>query len=174
MVNPDDLPPMHGHAVEAVVALMDAERLMSLAVNRPDGWPQVTTVGYVNEGLNLYFATARNSQKLANLRADPRAAVAIRSEAGHGDAVGVTMAVWAAEVTDPALIDRLNRRVFDRYPDIHVFGPVADSIAIVRLRPEIISPTGVTGGRSQTLSFRLGHASEYSSSGSAPQITDVI
>ena len=24
-------------------------------VVRPDGWPQATTVGYVNDGLNLYF-----------------------------------------------------------------------------------------------------------------------
>jgi hypothetical protein len=32
-----DLPPIHGRAVEAVVALLDAERLMALAVNRPDG-----------------------------------------------------------------------------------------------------------------------------------------
>ncbi|CAN5368851.1 pyridoxamine 5'-phosphate oxidase family protein [soil metagenome] len=150
-----DLPPIHGRAVEAVVALLDAERLMALAVNRPDGWPQVTTVGYVNEGLNLYFVTARDSQKLANLKADPRVSVAIRSEARHGDAVGVTMAARAEEVADPALVERLNQLVSERYPDIRVFGPGADSVAIVRLRPQIISPVGVSGGRSEASSFRV-------------------
>ena len=65
-------PPIHGGAVAAVVALLDAQRLLSLAVNRPDVWPQATTVGYVNEGLNLYVVVARTSQKLANIRADSR------------------------------------------------------------------------------------------------------
>jgi hypothetical protein len=39
------LTPMPGGAVAAVVALLDAERLLSLAVDRPDGWPRLTTVG---------------------------------------------------------------------------------------------------------------------------------
>lgn len=152
-------PPISGRAVEAVVALLDAERLMALAVNRPDGWPQVTTVGYVNEGLNLYFVTARDSQKLANLVADPRVSVAIRSEARHGDAVGVSMAGRAEEVADPVLVERLNQLVFKRYPDIRVFGPGGASIAVVRVRPEIISPVGVSGGRSEALTFSLGASS---------------
>lgn len=163
------LSPIPGRAVDAVVALLDAERLMALAVNRPDGWPQVTTVGYVNEGLNLYFVTARGSQKLANLKADPRVAVAIRSEAHRGDAVGVTMAARAEEVTDARLIERLNRQVIDRYPDIRVFGPGADSVAVVHLRPEIVSPVGVSGGRSEAFSFRV-----EPDAAPAPNVTDLI
>jgi pyridoxamine 5'-phosphate oxidase-like protein len=31
--------------------LLNQHRLMTIATNRPDGWPQATTVGYVNEGL---------------------------------------------------------------------------------------------------------------------------
>jgi general stress protein 26 len=165
-------PPISGRAVEAVVALLDAERLMALAVNRPDGWPQVTTVGYVNEGLNLYFVTARDSQKLANLIADPRVAVTIRSEARHGDAVGVSMAGRAGEVTDPGLVERLNRLVIDRYPDIRVFGPGGDSVAVVRVRPEIISPVGVSGGRSEALTFSLGAPSAVP--GPTDRITDLF
>jgi general stress protein 26 len=167
-----DLPPIHGRAVESVVALLDAERLMALAVNRPDGWPQVTTVGYVNEGLNLYFVTARDSQKLANIKADSRVSVAIRSEARRGDAVGVTMAARAEEVTDGALVERLNRQVIERYPDIRVFGPGGDSVAVVRLRPEIISPVGVSGGRSEALTFSLGRVLD--DPGAPAKITDLI
>ncbi len=165
--------PIHGRAVEAVTALLDAERLMALAVNRPDGWPQVTTVGYVNEGLNLYFVTARDSQKLANLKADPRVSVAIHSEGRHGDAVGVSMAARAEEVLDPVLVEQLNRRVRDRYPDLQVFGPGADSVAVVRLIPHIISPVGVRGGRSEGRTFSLdavaAHPAEV-----PPDITDLI
>jgi len=147
--------PIPGGAVGAVVALLDSCRLMSIGVNRPDGWPQVTTVGYVNEGLNLYFVTARDSQKLANITADPRVSVSVYSQAINGDAVGVSMAAMAEEVTDPALVERLNQQVFARYADLRVFGPGADSVAVVRLRPQIISPVGVKDGRSKAQSFSL-------------------
>jgi len=147
--------PMPGGAVGAVVALLDSCRLMAIGVNRPDGWPQVTTVGYVNEGLNLYFVTARDSQKLANIKADPRVSVAVYSQAINGDAVGVSMAAKAEEVADPAVVERLNQMVFARYADLRVFGPGADAVAIVHLRPEIISPVGMRDGRSKAQCFSL-------------------
>jgi general stress protein 26 len=150
-----EISPIPGAVIAAVVALLDAGRLMALAVNRPDGWPQVTTVGYVNEGLDLYFVTARDSQKLANLKADPRVALAIHSQALSGDAVGVSMAARAEVVTDPALIQRLNAEVFRRYPDISVYGPGSDAVAVVHLRPEIIAPVGVKDGRSRSQTFSL-------------------
>jgi hypothetical protein len=31
-------------------------------MNRPDGWPQATIVGYVNDGLTLYFLCSPQSQ----------------------------------------------------------------------------------------------------------------
>lgn len=148
--------PMPGGAVAAVVALLDSERLLSLAVNRPDGWPQVTTVGYVNEGLNLYIVIGRASQKLAAIKADPRVAIAVRSEALRGDAVGVSMAARATEITDPARIEQINGMVLERYAGLHVFGPGSDAIAVVHLRPEIVSPVSVLSGRSHAQSFSVG------------------
>ena len=38
-----------------ILEILDRNRLMVVATNRPDGWPQATTVGYVNIGLTLYF-----------------------------------------------------------------------------------------------------------------------
>ncbi|MGZ9114669.1 MAG: pyridoxamine 5'-phosphate oxidase family protein [Brevundimonas sp.] len=149
--------PIHGHAVSAVVDLLDRERLMTLACNRPDGWPQATTVGYLNEGLNLYFIVARTSQKFANLQTDPRAAVAIRSESdSRGDGVGVSMAGRVVEVVDPVAVERLNRQVIDRYPDVHAYCPSGDSVAVLHFRPTVISAVGVTGGRSEAQTFTVG------------------
>lgn len=149
--------PIHGRAVAAVVDLLDRERLLALACNRPDGWPQATTVGYLNEGLNLYFIVARTSQKFANLKADPRASVAIRSESGsRGDGVGVSMAGRVAEVVDPAAVERLNRQVIERYPDVHAYCPSGDSVAVLHFRPNVISAVGVTGGRSEAETFTVG------------------
>jgi general stress protein 26 len=150
--------PIHSAAVTAIVDLLSAGRLMALGVNRPDGWPQVTTVGYINEGLDLYFVVARDSQKLANLQADPRVSVAIRREAGHGDAVGVSMAGHAIEVTDPVTISRINTLAWERYPDFHIYGPGSDFVAVIHLTPQVVSPVSITDGRSHAETFSLGAA----------------
>jgi nitroimidazol reductase NimA-like FMN-containing flavoprotein (pyridoxamine 5'-phosphate oxidase superfamily) len=50
---------------------------MTLATNRPDGWPQATTVGYVNDGLTIYFLCSPQSQKAANLARDSRVSLTI-------------------------------------------------------------------------------------------------
>lgn len=149
--------PIHSRAVSAIVDLLDHQRLMTLACNRPDGWPQATTVGYLNEGLNLYFIVARTSQKFANLQADPRASVAIRSESGRGGAgVGVSMAGRIDEVVDPVVVERLNSQVAQRYPAVHVYCPSGDAVAVLRFRPEVISAVGVTHGRSDAETFLVG------------------
>ncbi|MDP3802331.1 pyridoxamine 5'-phosphate oxidase family protein [Brevundimonas sp.] len=149
--------PIHGRAVEAIAGLLDRERLMSVALNRPDGWPHVTTVGYLNEGLNLYFIVSRSSQKFANAEHDPRAAVAIRSESSpRGDAVGVSMSGRVREVVDPSMIERLNRQVAARYPDVHVYCPGGHAVAVMHFVPEIVSSVGVVDGRSEAQVFSIG------------------
>ena len=149
-------PPIHERAVDAIIGLLDRQRLMSLALNRPDGWPQVTTVGYLNEGLNLYFIVARSSQKVINAERDPRASVAIRSESrARGDAVGVSMSGQVREILDPPTIERLNRQVIARYPDVHVYCPGGDAVAVLHFAPEIVSCVSVIDGRSQTQTFSI-------------------
>lgn len=149
-------PPIHGRAVKTIENLLAHERLMSIGLNRPDGWPQVTTVGYINDGLNLYFVTGRESQKLANIQTDARVSISIHSDMEVGGAVGVSMAARAAEVVDSAEVERLNRMMFERWPMISVYSPATSSIAIIHLRPEVICATSVSGGRSKTECFSLG------------------
>jgi nitroimidazol reductase NimA-like FMN-containing flavoprotein (pyridoxamine 5'-phosphate oxidase superfamily) len=55
-----------------ILTLLDQHRIMTIATLRPDGWPQATTVGYVNKGLTLYFLCGLDSQKSANLARDDR------------------------------------------------------------------------------------------------------
>jgi nitroimidazol reductase NimA-like FMN-containing flavoprotein (pyridoxamine 5'-phosphate oxidase superfamily) len=60
-----------------ILSLLDEHRIMTLATLRPDGWPQATTVGYVNEGLTLYFLCGFDSQKAANIARDNRVSLTI-------------------------------------------------------------------------------------------------
>ena len=161
----DAATPIHSRAVAAIVDLLDRERLMTLACNRPDGWPQATTVGYLNDGLNLYFIIARTSQKFANLQADSRVSVAIRSESGRGGAgVGVSMAGRTVEVADPDVVERLNQLVAERYPEVHVYCPSADAVAVMHFRPTVISAVGVAHGRSDAETITLGESETGSGS----------
>ncbi|MEK7662654.1 MAG: pyridoxamine 5'-phosphate oxidase family protein, partial [Actinomycetota bacterium] len=39
---------------QQIVDLLDRHRIMTVATNRADGWPQATVVGYANDGLIIY------------------------------------------------------------------------------------------------------------------------
>jgi hypothetical protein len=62
------------------IRILDGHRIMAIATNRPDGWPQNTIVGYANVGLLIYFMVFQTSQKLANISKDPRVAIAVGDE----------------------------------------------------------------------------------------------
>ena len=158
-------PPINGAAVDTIVDLLARERLMNVGVNRPDGWPQVTTVGYVHDGLDLYFATGRESQKLANLQADSRVSLSIHTVAAIEGAVGVSMAGHAYEVTDAAHVERLNRMIFQRWPTVSVYCPATSSVAIIRIKPGLICAISAVKGRSQSECFSLGDATPPTTEG---------
>lgn len=65
---------------QPAIDILDANRIMTIATVRPDGWPQATIVGYANEGWSLYFLIYRNSQKFANIARDNRVAITVGSE----------------------------------------------------------------------------------------------
>ena len=147
-------PRMSVDDVGKVVSLLGRERTMDVAFVRPDGWPQVTTVGYISDGLDLYFTTSQQSQKLANLRADPRASVAIHAADGE-DLVGVSMAGVAVEVYDPAEIQRLNALIFVGWPGVSVFCPAGQAVAIIHIRPQLVGMVRIVGGQSRSECFSV-------------------
>ncbi|MBV8191535.1 MAG: pyridoxamine 5'-phosphate oxidase family protein [Alphaproteobacteria bacterium] len=67
---------MNGRTKDLVLRVLDSHRIMAIATNRPDGWPQVTTVGYISDGFMLYCFVAANSQKRANILLDARVSAA--------------------------------------------------------------------------------------------------
>jgi nitroimidazol reductase NimA-like FMN-containing flavoprotein (pyridoxamine 5'-phosphate oxidase superfamily) len=90
-----------------ILKLLDQHRLMSLATLRSDGWPQTTTVGYVSDGLNLYFMCGKDSQKAKNLARDNRVSLTIDSDTSDPMAIcGMSIAARAIPVTDQELIRR--------------------------------------------------------------------
>ena len=46
---------------EEITSILDDASDMTIATVREDGYPQATTVSYVNDGLNIYFGCAADS-----------------------------------------------------------------------------------------------------------------
>jgi len=137
-----------------ILQVLNGHRLMALATNRPDGWPQVTTVGYVNDGFLLYCFVAHNSQKHTNIRRDPRVSIAIGSDNVRPlDIKGLSLAAQAHIVTDRGEIEYVSQLRLLRYPEYSALsvlatdqaaariapGPTEGGVVLLRLVPELIT-----------------------------------
>lgn len=124
-----------------ILNLLDGHRNMTVATLRPDGWPQATTVGYVRDGLNLFFVCGAKSQKAANLALDDRVSVTIDHDVTDPMAItGVSMAAYAQLVTDPDEISQILSLLPEKYPEYRTFTmPGPDEIRVFRLTPKVIS-----------------------------------
>ena len=126
-----------------ILALLDQHRIMTIATLRPDGWPQATTVGYVNEGLTLYFLCGLDSQKAANLARDDRVSLAIDHDTPDLMAItGLSMAAHAQAVVDRDEANNVLRMLPLKYPEniaVPIPMPTPEEIRIVRVTPTVIS-----------------------------------
>ena len=139
-----------------ILALLDGHRIMTIATLRPDGWPQATTVGYVNEGLTLWFLCGLESQKAHNLARDDRVSITIDHDTPDIMAItGLSMAARARRVTDRAEAEKALRMMPLKYPDAspataQMKMPAPDEVALFRVVPEVISVLDYTQGFAHT------------------------
>ncbi len=124
-----------------IVSLLDSHRIMTMATNRPDGWPQATVVGYANDGLILYCFVARDGQKFANISSDPRVSCAIAKDYPQPLQIkGLSFGGRALVVEDRSEIDHAQSILLRRYPEYKVM-PRRDPAAVplLRITPEVVS-----------------------------------
>jgi nitroimidazol reductase NimA-like FMN-containing flavoprotein (pyridoxamine 5'-phosphate oxidase superfamily) len=132
-----------------ILNMLDRHRTMTIATLRPDGWPQVTTVGYANEGLTLYFVCGLDSQKAANLARDDRVSLAIDHDTPQVmEITGLSMAAHARAVIDPAEASKALHMLRLRYPELPV--PMPDDVRLFRVTPAIISVVDYSKGFGHT------------------------
>lgn len=134
---------MNEQIKEKILALLDEHRIMTIATLRPDGWPQATTVGYMHEGLTLYFLCSPESQKAANLARDDRVSLTIdRDTPDLMTITGLSMAARAQPATDRAEVENVLRLLALKYPDLAslpVPMPSPDAVRLFRVTPIVIS-----------------------------------
>ena len=137
-----------------ILTLLDQHRIMTVATLRPDGWPQATTVGYVNEDLTLYFLCGLDSQKARNLDRDDRISLTIDHDTADLMSItGLSMAAHAHPITDRSEADRVLRMLPLKYPDappLPMKMPSADEVRLFRVTPVVISVLDYSKGFGHT------------------------
>ena len=146
---------MDGTIKQKLLKILDEHRIMTLATLRPDGWPQATTVGYVNDGLTLYFLCGLESQKAANIGRDNRVSLTIDHDTDQiMEITGVSMAARAEPVTDRAEAERAISMMPLKYPAQKMALPMPmpkpEDVRIFRLTPVVISVLDYTKGFGHT------------------------
>jgi len=128
---------------EKILTILDKHRIMTVATLRPDGWPQATTVGYVNEGLTLYFLCGLDSQKAKNLALDNRLSLTIDHDTANLMAItGLSMAARTHALEDRAEAEKVLRMLPLKYPEAPPLAmkmPNPDEIRLFRVTPTVIS-----------------------------------
>jgi nitroimidazol reductase NimA-like FMN-containing flavoprotein (pyridoxamine 5'-phosphate oxidase superfamily) len=148
--------PMDAATKQKILALLDGHRIMTIATLRPDGWPQATTVGYVNDGLTLWFLCGLDSQKAENLAYDDRVSITIDHDTPDIMSItGLSMAARAHRVGDQAEAEKVLRMLPLKYPDAprstaQMKMPAPGDVALFRVVPEVISVLDYSKGFGHT------------------------
>jgi hypothetical protein len=135
-----------------ILALLGSHRYMALACLRADGFPQTTTVGYVNDGLAIYFGCSLNSQKAHNLARDNRVSMAINRDFDDWRAIeGLSIGGTAERLTEFDDIVAATDRFIAKFPQVEGF-QLEDMLGTVffRVTPKAISVIDYT--------VRFGHS----------------
>ena len=135
-----------------ILDLLSQHRIMTVATNRPDGWPQATTVAYVNIGLTLYFWTHPQSQKAANILRDKRISLTIAADPSKPIAIkGLSMAADAELERSPSAATKAAVLLDKRYPELGAYRAIEmHMLSVYRVTPRIISVIDYSKGFGHT------------------------
>ncbi len=124
-----------------VIRVLDENSLMTIATNRPDGWPQATTVAYVNDGLLLHCFVARMSQKFINIARDRRVSICIGAHRiDPGQIKGLSLAGLADPVAERQDYMRLWRLFQNRSAQFATWPEPSPAMApLLQITPVVIS-----------------------------------
>jgi nitroimidazol reductase NimA-like FMN-containing flavoprotein (pyridoxamine 5'-phosphate oxidase superfamily) len=126
---------------EEILSILDDANDMTIATVREDGYPQATTVSYVNDGLTIYFGCAANSQKANNLARDNKISLTVNLPyTSWNDIRGLSIGGRAERVTDPQEVAQASQLMFERFPQIARYAPAElEDIVLFRVTPEVMS-----------------------------------
>ena len=108
---------------DQISAFLEAGRDLQVASINADGTPHLVTMWYAMQDGEIAFWTYGKSQKIINLRRDPRLSVLVATGEVYEQLKGVSIQGQAEIVDDPDDVLRYGEAVYERY-----WGPLNDTV----------------------------------------------
>ena len=145
--------PLAKSAEKFILKQLDAHNVLTLATQRPDGYPQATIVAFAHDGLDLYVAVDAASQKAKNIRRNGKVSVAVgRDHRDWGRIRALSMAAHAQVLKKSAEIGHAQAVLAARFPQIKAMGETDgyQGWAFLRIAPLVVSMLDYTRGFGHT------------------------
>jgi len=129
---------------KSIIKYLDTHRHMALATVGEGGGAHISTVSYVNQGLDIYFMTDPSSRKAKNIASCNRIAIAIGEDYLDWDEIrGVHLSGTVEWIKDPTDLIRVQKMFGDKFPQVHKFlkgtyGVTIDIIPFLKITPKAI------------------------------------
>jgi PPOX class probable F420-dependent enzyme len=133
---------------DEVEAFLDLERTMQVASINRDGTPHLVAMWYTRHRGDLAFWTYAKSQKVVNVRRDPRITVMVERGARYEELQGVTIYGRARIVDDLDEVFAFGDVLYERY-----WGPVDRDATRERVRAMGRKRVLITVERERTISW---------------------
>jgi PPOX class probable F420-dependent enzyme len=98
-----------------VEAFLDSQPTIHVASINPDGAPHLVPMWFVRDGATIRFWTFAKSQKVMNLRRDPRVTVMAETGEDYFQLQGVTMNGQAELEEDSVVVADFGLQILDKY-----------------------------------------------------------
>ena len=108
---------------DEMATFLDAGRDLQVASINADGTPHLVTMWYVRDGDELCFWTYAKSQKVVNVRRDPRVTVLVATGDVYEELRGVSVNGTATVVDDLDAVLAFGEQVYEKY-----WGPIDNDL----------------------------------------------
>jgi general stress protein 26 len=121
-----------------ILDLLKRHKIMTIATVRKDGYPQATTVTYVNDGLTLYFGCEKTAQKVKNIKRCNKVSLTIDRDYRDWNRIkGLSMAADAEVLRDRDEVRHAAALLARKFPQWGTVPP--EDVAFVKVVPKVIS-----------------------------------
>ena len=137
---------------DQIISIVDDVNDMTIATIREDGFPQATTVSYVNDDLTIYFMTPAQAQKAQNIARNNKVSLTInRVYESWDDIEALSIGALAIPVTDPEEQEKIGNLLLKKFPQAAKYETDNNTdLAFFRLDPVVISILDYTKGFGHT------------------------
>jgi PPOX class probable F420-dependent enzyme len=145
--------PLAGSAEKFILGQLAGHKILTLATQRADGYPQATIVAFAHDGLDLYVAVDASSQKVKNIRRNGKVSVAVgRDHRDWGRIRALSMAAHAQVLRKRADIEHAQAVLGKRFPQMKAMGEADDYAgwSFLRITPLVVSMLDYTQGFGHT------------------------